>query len=187
MALSTCRECGAQVSTEAANCPHCGAADPSGAEAAKKAAAVASNQKTLGGCLFAVLLVVIIGMFVASDSKPSVEPAAGATAATITPPPSPAERQRAILAAAIPTCKLSSKRTASLLRRHADWDDDAIILVGCRRIRVGMTQEQLVASWGNPETVNSTTTPAGRDDQLVYGDNYVYISGGLVTSFQTSH
>ena len=30
MALTTCRECGREVSTGAATCPHCGAANPAG-------------------------------------------------------------------------------------------------------------------------------------------------------------
>ena len=34
MALTRCRECGKDVSTDAATCPHCGVADPGGTRAA---------------------------------------------------------------------------------------------------------------------------------------------------------
>ena len=34
MALKPCRECGAQVSTEAVSCPHCGIGEPASAKIA---------------------------------------------------------------------------------------------------------------------------------------------------------
>lgn len=37
MAIVRCRECGKEVSTEAAICPHCGVRDPGGAAAAGRA------------------------------------------------------------------------------------------------------------------------------------------------------
>jgi len=182
MALAKCRECGKEISTEAKVCPNCGKTNPTSARVMSTAGAL--------GCFGLIVVMALIGSLSSSGSsgyaagKPSAADVAPTTAEHV---PSPAERQASILAVGIPTCKLSSKRTKLLLKRYPEWADHAILLVGCRQIQVGMTQEQLLASWGNPERVNSTTTPAGRDDQLVYGDNYVYLSDGVVTSYQTSH
>jgi len=62
MALKPCRECGAEISTEATACPRCGADDPTGV---KKAAAEANQkQMTYGcfGCLGFVVIIVFIAM-----------------------------------------------------------------------------------------------------------------------------
>jgi tetratricopeptide (TPR) repeat protein len=55
-------------------------------------------------------------------------------------------------------------------------------------IWVGMTDKQLVASWGKPKQTNSTVTAAGSQEQWVYGDfgPFVYVEGGIVRSYQTS-
>ncbi len=45
MALTACRECGREVSTEAVNCPHCGAPRPAAASAAVPSAAAPSADR----------------------------------------------------------------------------------------------------------------------------------------------
>lgn len=57
------------------------------------------------------------------------------------------------------------------------------------QIRIGMTKEMIIASWGNPFDINRTVTRYGVREQLVYGSDisnrrYVYIDDGLMTSFQ---
>ena len=78
MALTSCRECGQQVSTEAATCPHCGVADPAGVAAAKKEQDV---KKKRSGCLgyvalFFVLLVIgtIISALPGGEDSPDAAP-----------------------------------------------------------------------------------------------------------------
>lgn len=44
MALTKCRECGKQVSTEARTCPQCGVVDPAGTAAAAMASVMAAHQ-----------------------------------------------------------------------------------------------------------------------------------------------
>lgn len=75
MALKPCRECGQQVSTEAATCPHCGVSDPTGAarEAARKKSE--KDTKETQGCLgcagigiVGVFVVMIISTLTGDDS-----------------------------------------------------------------------------------------------------------------------
>lgn len=85
MALTTCRECGGQVSTEATSCPHCGcpAPVPTPAPAPKAAPTPASPKKydidfsnSAWGCLglVALILVVVVASYLLrtpSEEKPA--------------------------------------------------------------------------------------------------------------------
>jgi hypothetical protein len=54
------------------------------------------------------------------------------------------------------------------------------------KISLGMTEEQLIASWGRPRDINTTTGSFGVHKQYVYGDfgPYVYVEDGKVTGWQ---
>lgn len=72
MALTDCRECGEQVSTEAESCPHCGAPSPalSAQEASQKQGEKGSEEgtgtgmKLLVGCLSFLGAIMLLGMCV---------------------------------------------------------------------------------------------------------------------------
>lgn len=53
-------------------------------------------------------------------------------------------------------------------------------------VRIGMTQEQVLASsWGRPQKVNKTTTAYGVHEQWVYsGYNYLYFEDGILRTIQ---
>ncbi|MBO6524171.1 MAG: SH3 domain-containing protein [Balneolaceae bacterium] len=55
-------------------------------------------------------------------------------------------------------------------------------------IRIGMTKEMVIASWGEPDDVNRTVTQFTVREQLIYGTisnrTYLYIVDGILTSFQ---
>lgn len=59
-------------------------------------------------------------------------------------------------------------------------------LVLSERIRIGINQCTLFASWGYPDDVNRTVGAWGTHSQLVYGQfgPYVYLENGVVRSFQ---
>jgi hypothetical protein len=58
-----------------------------------------------------------------------------------------------------------------------------VILSG--KIEIGMTAEQVQASWGDPPAgVNSTVTANGKFEQWVYGNHYLYFENGILTAFQ---
>lgn len=54
------------------------------------------------------------------------------------------------------------------------------------QITLGMSEEDVKASWGKPEHVNTTVTAYGRHDQWVYGNQYVYFEDGRVSAVQSS-
>jgi hypothetical protein len=52
-------------------------------------------------------------------------------------------------------------------------------------IWIGMTEEMLLDSWGQPEDINSTVTRYGSRKQYVYGSGqYVYVENGKVEAWQ---
>lgn len=59
MALKPCRECGAQVSTKAEVCPHCGVHSPT-SENPLTALGVEKGKKRTGGPFFAIAVIVVL-------------------------------------------------------------------------------------------------------------------------------
>ena len=59
MTLDRCRECGGQVSTEAATCPHCGVQFPSGAKWWYEHRRRESRMAWLAAAIFAAVMVVM--------------------------------------------------------------------------------------------------------------------------------
>jgi len=59
-------------------------------------------------------------------------------------------------------------------------------LVRSKKIRVGMSRDDLIKSWGKPNKINTTYSATGQSEQMVYGvGNYVYIDEeGLISSMQ---
>lgn len=60
-----------------------------------------------------------------------------------------------------------------------------------QQIMVGMTEEEVVRSWGKPSDINSSGGSHGSRDQYVYrrGNNetqYVYLKNGFVTSWSNN-
>lgn len=53
-------------------------------------------------------------------------------------------------------------------------------------ISLGMTEDQVLASWGSPRKVNNSTGRWGNHQQWIYGDfgPYVYLENGRLTSWQ---
>ena len=76
MALKPCRECNAQVSTEAEICPHCGvryptAANPLLVDAESKTAPTKKRSGCLGAIVLSVILIWLIGSYGSKDSPQS--------------------------------------------------------------------------------------------------------------------
>ena len=85
-----------------------------------------------------------------------------------------------------PCTKGTEERIQSLLSSHPGWGDSDLLRVACGSLWIGMTQAQLTESWAAPERVNRTVYPGGVHEQWIYGDTYVYVEDGVVTSYQTS-
>src|SRR5688572_139181 len=78
MALKACRECGKQVSTEAAKCPHCGTPHPT-----------SQFSKGARGCLWFLGIVFVISMMSTllpeADDDPATSQQAAAPKAAVNP------------------------------------------------------------------------------------------------------
>lgn len=64
--------------------------------------------------------------------------------------------------------------------------------IASHEIKLGMTEEMVIQSWGNPAKVNTTVHNGGKSEQWVYRrgkvkSDYVYLENGIVTSVQTSN
>ncbi len=96
-------------------------------------------------------------------------------------------REENVLANTPDRCVPSRVKVQSVIRRHGEWSDTDLALVACRRIRLGFTGDQVIASWGRPNTINRTTYSFGVHEQWVYGEyggSYVYFEDGKVTTIQ---
>lgn len=81
------------------------------------------------------------------------------------------------------TCHASAERATRLVHAHAEWANQDLIQVICRTIWAGMTSDQLLAAWGKPQAVSSSSTG---DQTWVYGaGTFVHLEGRLVMSWQT--
>ena len=78
------------------------------------------------------------------------------------------------------------KREAQRIERKERAE--AAILQG--QVFVGMTADEVRASWGNPAIINATLSGSGKSEQWVYRraqhrDQYVYIRDGVVSTIQS--
>ena len=65
-----------------------------------------------------------------------------------------------------------------------EWDKDIINLIKSQKIKIGMTKEQVLISWGEPDSKNRSVGSWGVHEQWVYGKKYLYFENNKLTSFQ---
>lgn len=91
---------------------------------------------------------------------------------------------------AIASCKPTRARIVSLSTNHPGWDNDDVATIACRRIRIGMTAEQVRAAWGRPDDINRSVYSFGIHEQWVWEDGdgipyqFAYMEDGVLTSTQ---
>lgn len=87
----------------------------------------------------------------------------------------------------IETTTTNTERRAKILHEaNPSWDKEECMLIIGRKIWMGMSDDQLVKSWGRPSDINRTVGSWGSHEQWVYGNfgPYVYVENGTVTSWQ---
>lgn len=106
MAMTTCKECGKQVSTEAKACPHCGTSAP-----AKKKA-----KGGIGKWLLIVFAIGLVAMILPKQDKATPVASAPPKAQAKSPPPKKAEK-------VLPEeCKIT-KKDGTLDARECDLEE----------------------------------------------------------------
>ena len=76
---------------------------------------------------------------------------------------------------------------AKWAKQEAAWKAEAARLAALPGARIGMSADTVLkkTSWGQPSSVNRTTTAAGTREQWVYGGgNYLYFTNGVLTAIQ---
>ena len=53
-----------------------------------------------------------------------------------------------------------------------------------KKVFIGMTKEQVLASWRKPEDINRSVGMWGVHEQWIYGETYLYFENDILTSFQ---
>lgn len=72
------------------------------------------------------------------------------------------------------------------ITNHPEWTKETCKDVSNGTISMGMTKDQVRASWGVPSDINRTVTEYGGSEQWVYGSSrYVYFDGDRLTGWQT--
>jgi hypothetical protein len=74
-----------------------------------------------------------------------------------------------------------AERKARLLKKYGGSIGEKIIK---GEIWLGMTNEMVQDSWGKPRSVNRSVGSWGIHEQWVYGNSYIYIRNGTLTSWQ---
>ena len=64
-------------------------------------------------------------------------------------------------------------------------DEETARLINKGQVRIGMTDKQCRAAWGNPSDINRSVYSFGVHEQWCYGGhNYLYFEDGILTSVQ---
>ncbi len=68
--------------------------------------------------------------------------------------------------------------------KSKNWSSRITDKVINRKVILGMTKEQVIASWGRPNDINRSVGSWGVHEQWVYDNKYLYFEDGVLTSFQ---
>jgi tetratricopeptide (TPR) repeat protein len=78
-----------------------------------------------------------------------------------------------------------ARRIKYCFENKSSLDKEIIRSILDGKVTFGMTKEQVIVSWGQPEDVNRTVTTYGVSEQWIYGDkHYLYFEDGVLTSWQ---
>jgi hypothetical protein len=152
-----------------------------------------SGWIAIGGTLLVGAAIIIITMQVAEvppaepRKVPATTPRPPAAPRPEAPPISDKERAVYLLTYAKSDCAHpSAARITRAIAKHPEWKDRDVEAIACGTIAMGMSEDEVRASWGAPQHINETQLPRSRTAQWVYPANYVYFDDGIVTSWQSS-
>ena len=85
--------------------------------------------------------------------------------------------------------KIKTLLRQEIVRRYPEWPEDIKRVVLEGNIQIGMTEEQVLASWGLPSRANRSVGSWGVHKQWIYElphykCAYLYIENGILTSWQ---
>ncbi len=80
--------------------------------------------------------------------------------------------------------RTSNDRRVGYVESHNTLNKKTSELILEGKISLGMTPDQVRASWGPPNDINETVGAWGVHAQWVYGSQYVYFENDVLTSWQ---
>lgn len=83
-------------------------------------------------------------------------------------------------------CTNVKSRKAWLDKYKPSLTDEYRVLISEHKVRIGMTEDHAVLSWGYPESKNNTITKSGRQSQWVYPPthSFLYFDDGELVAIQ---
>jgi len=66
------------------------------------------------------------------------------------------------------------------------WGEKIITSIKEGKVKIGMSSEQVIVSWGKPNKINKSIGSWGVHEQWIYRGQYLYFENGLLTSLQTN-
>jgi len=78
--------------------------------------------------------------------------------------------------------KWAAKRIIKI--KSFNWPSEIEQTVINRKIRLGMTKQQVIESWGKPKDINRTVSRYSVHEQWVYSNAYLYFENGVLTTWQ---
>jgi hypothetical protein len=79
---------------------------------------------------------------------------------------------------------VSCAERAAYVAKHPELPITYKKAITAGKIMIGMTKEQVIASWGNPNKINKSVGSWGVHEQWVYSSQYLYFENGKLTSWQ---
>lgn len=166
MALVNCSECNKKVSSDAINCPNCGA--PIDLEKIKK------KQKEGGkGCIIAIGVIIILSLVINtcnhSKSK-SITPETTYTTPVIDTIAQKKQLDSINKAYEKEEAKFKKTKAGKIYKKHPDWTKEECQLVSDKKIWIGMKYEMLTYYRGKPNTINTSNYGSGNEYQCCWDD-----------------
>ena len=69
-------------------------------------------------------------------------------------------------------------------RKTFGWPEDVARLIEDSKIQFGMTREQVIAAWGDPDRKNTLSRRGGSHEQWSYRDRFIYFEDGNYVDYQ---
>lgn len=164
MALVDCSECNKKISSEAQNCPHCGAL--------VNLEKIKEKQKSgAKGCFIFFIVTLIIAAFANMCNNSETTP----TKSVYTEPKTDTIAEQKKLdsinkAYEISEAKFKKTKAGKIQSKHSDWTKEECELVAKKRIWIGMKYEMLTYFRGKPNTINTSNYGNGNEYQCCWDD-----------------
>ena len=71
-------------------------------------------------------------------------------------------------------------------RSTFDWPEPMWTLIEDSKVKIGMNENQVLLSWGNPKNINEDIYENETRQQWVYDDQYLYFQNGSLVSIQSN-